>query len=907
MKIFSPKMSNSVIIILNYRFFMKKNSINWHSFGISVVYKRLHSNDQGLSGAEVKTRLNSLGKNVLPQGKKLTRLIIFFSQFKSALIYILLIAGIVSIFLGENIDAYIIFSAVIINVIIGFIQEGKAQKALNKLQAVIVSNALVLRNGGKKYISAAELVPGDVIFLKAGDRVPADARLIEAHDLEVEEAALTGESAPVIKNIDRQARGLALADRKNMVYMGTLVSHGLGKAIITSTGINTEIGTIAQMLRETEDEQTPLQKKLDKFSTKLGLAILIICLIIFAIGVATGKEMVLMFNVAVAIAVSAIPEGLAVAVTVILAIGMQRVLKKKALVKKLVAAETLGSTTVICTDKTGTLTVGEMRVVHVVTANQDFDFSSGHKHNLDTSLSVVSALKIGTICNDAEFDREGKVIGSATERALLLAGSQIGLSRHNLEKQLPRLSEVPFDSANKFMATAHKLTKTKQVVYCKGAPEYILDAATKIERAGVVTKMTPKLKKELKTKLSNLAKQKLRVVAVAYKNVKMSDELAVDNVLNDLTIVGFLAMKDPLRPDTKETLHLISKAGVKTVIITGDNKETAKAIALDLGFKIDKDSIIEGKDLLKISDAELQKLVKKIIIYARVSPHDKLRIVKALQSHGEVVAMTGDGINDAPALKQADIGVALGSGTDIAKETADLVLLGNNYSAIASAIEQGRVIYDNIKKVILYLLSDSFSEVILIVGSLILGWPLPLLPAQILWINLVTDGFPNMALTVEPGEKEVMNEPPQERKKPILDTERNILVATISIVTAVASLLIFHLYYTNTGDLTLARSIVFATLGVDSLLYVFSCRSLRHSIFHKGLFKNKFLLLAVAGGFIIQIAALYVPFFQKVLRTTALNMGEWAVVLFTSFIVIFVIEIIKWIFIVRHKRALMPN
>lgn len=883
------------------------NDITWHSFGLNVVYKRLHSSVEGLSTAEAKKRSKVIGSNSLPKDKRLTRITIFFNQFKSSLIYILLVAGIVSLFLGENIDAYIILVAVFLNVIIGFIQEGKAQKALKKLQSIIVINTLVLRDGGKKIISATELVPGDIIFLKAGDRIPADARLIEAYDLEIEEAALTGESAPVNKTIDRMFKGLALADRKNMVYMSTLVSRGIGKAVITATGVNTEIGKIAKLLKDTEDESTPLQKKLDKFSRKLGLIILFICLAIFGIGVFYGNDLVLMFNTAVAIAVAAIPEGLAVAVTVILAIGMQRVLKKKALVRKLVAAETLGSTTIICTDKTGTLTEGEMRVVHIVTANEEYDFINSKKKNLDSSLSIFSTLKIAIMCNDAEFDREGKAIGSATEKALLLAGSQISLQRQNLEKSLPRIAEIPFDSANKFMATAHKLSKTKQIVYFKGAPEYILESSTKVEKSGLVIKLTPKLKKELKAKLSKLAKKKLRVVAVAYREEKLGLELNLDTALENLTMVGFIAMKDPLRADTKKTLHLIGKAGVKTIIITGDNKETAKSIAEDLGLRIGRDAIIEGKDMLAMSDIELAKVVKKIIIYARVSPHDKLRIVKALQSHGEVVAMTGDGINDAPALKQADIGVALGSGTDIAKETADLVLMNNNYSAIAAAIEQGRVIYDNIKKVILYLLSDSFSEVLLIMGSLILGWPLPLLPAQILWINLVTDGFPNMALTVEPEEPEIMQEPPQERQKPILDMERNVLIGAISTVTAISSLIIFHLYYSHTGDISLARSLVFATLGVDSLLYVFSCRSLRHFIVHKGFFANKFLILAVVGGFVIQLLALYIPFFQKILRTTALNWTEWGVVLGASLIVIFLIELIKYIFIVRHKRALISN
>lgn len=881
---------------------MPKQNLTWHSFSLTEVFRRLNSGETGLSTSEAEKRLKRLGANVLPRGKRLTGLVILLRQFKSALIYILLGAGVISLFLGEGVDAGIIFAAVIINVIIGYIQEGKAQRALEKLQLVIVTQALVWRDGGKKIIPAADLVPGDIIFLQPGDRVPADGRLLEVHDLEIEEAALTGESAPVDKNINKLSRGLALADRKNMIYMSTLVSHGLGKAVVTATGLNSEIGAIAKLLKETEDEATPLQKKLDKFSRKLGLIILFICLAIFGIGVLYNQDVTLMFNMAVAIAVAAIPEGLAVAVTVILAIGMQRILKHNALVKKLIAAETLGSTTVICTDKTGTLTEGEMRVVRVVTVGQEFNFIKNYRQNLATSLEIVSALRIATICNDAEFDRQGKPIGSATERALLLAGSQIGLNRQNLEQKIPRIGEIPFDSANKFMATIHRLTKSKNLIYIKGAPEYLISAADRVERGGSVVILTDKIKKDLNAKLVHLTRQKLRVIAVGYKEVSKNSEIKETNVLEKIVLVGFLAMKDPLRPDTKRTLHLIAKAGVRTVIITGDNRETAKAIAEDLGLKMGKDSIIEGKDLLKISDAELEKIVKKIVIYARVSPHDKLRIVKAWQSHGDVVAMTGDGINDAPALKQADIGIALGYGTDIAKETADLILINNNYSAIAAAVEQGRVIYDNIKKVILYLLSDSFSEVLLIMGSLILGWPLPLLPAQILWINLVTDGFPNMALTVDPEEPEIMDEPPQERQKPILDAERKILIGTISLVTALASLLIFNFYYRSTGDLTLARSVVFATLGVDSLLYVFSCRSLRHSIIHKGFFANKFLLLAVVGGFIIQVAALYIPFLQRVLRTTALNIVDWSVVLLTSLLVIIIIEIIKWIFIVRKKR-----
>ncbi|PJC00913.1 MAG: hypothetical protein CO073_05045, partial [Candidatus Komeilibacteria bacterium CG_4_9_14_0_8_um_filter_36_9] len=825
----------------------------WHDKTIAETLQRLNTSVYGLDVSEVKRRRKLAGQNELPRAKKLTHLAIFFSQFKNTLVYILLIAAFISFFLGEHIDAYVILFAIFINVIVGYVQENKAQQALAELQSVVVPKALVIRQGSKRLIVANNLVPGDIIVLQAGSLIPADARLLEAHDLEMEEAALTGESAPVAKQIKKLLPGKALADRTNMVYMGTLVSHGVGLAVVTGIGIHTEIGQIAQMLSDTKDEPTPLQLKLKKFSRKLGFIILGICGVIFVIGIWQELDIIFMFNTAVAIAVAAIPEGLVVAVTVILAIGMQRVLKHKALVKKLIAAETLGSTTVICTDKTGTLTLGEMRVVKVVAFDKVWDVVSDFKKNFTALHDIMNTLKIATICNDAEFDQLGQPLGSATEKALLLIGSQMGLSRQRLETKTPRLVEIPFDSVYKFMATINKLNSKRKIVYVKGAPEYLLSQAVAYEKNGIHKKLDKAARQKIKQSISNLTKQQLRVIAVGYREVSMQTAIDVDNALDKLVWVGLLAMKDPLRHDSSATIAAVAQAGVRTVMITGDNRETAKSIGAELGLSTSDDAILEGAQLLELNDKQLAKIVKNISIYARVTPRDKLRIVKAWQSHGDVVAMTGDGINDAPALKQADIGVAVGSGTDVTKATADLVLLNNNYSALVAAVEQGRVIYDNIKKVVVYLLSDSFSEVLLIMGSLILGWPLPLLPAQILWINLVTDGFPHMALTLEDEEKEIMSEPPQEREKPILDTERNILIFTISTVTAIASLFIFQFYYKVYHDIDLARTVVFASLGIDSLLYVFSCRSLRHSIFNKQLFSNKYLLGAVGLGLLVQL------------------------------------------------------
>jgi len=888
----------------------KTTEILWHYLPIEQVLKQVNSTEDGLDKEEIKIRQEQNGLNELPKKKRLSKLNILFYQFKSVLIYILVIAGFISIAMGERVDSYVIFVAVIINVIVGYIQESKAQNELEKLRQIVVPKAKVFREGIEEEIEAKFLVLGDILVLEPGDKVSADARIITCNELEINESALTGESAPINKEINELEKGIVLAERKNMVYQGTQIIRGRGRAVVIATALKTQLGRIAKLLKEIKEEATPLQKKLNIFSRQLGLIILFLGFVLLALGLISGVDFVIMFNVAVALVVAAIPEGLAVAVTVILAIGMRNILKKQGLVRKLVAAETLGSTTVICTDKTGTITEGEMRVTRIVTDSYNIDVGLNPMQIANTGIKEGwMLLKIGMLCNDAVIQNEDQelkswqIFGSSTEKALLLAGAQVGIKKMELEKENPRLDEIIFESARKYMFTLHKFDSNYNMVLVKGAPEILLKASSQVLIGERPTKIYSDKRKELEAKFTFLSKEGLRTLAFGYKlvsgNIKKLDE---NEVLKNLVIVGFAGIKDPLRAEVKETLAAAQRAGVKSVIITGDNKITAKAIAKELGIECNDETVMDGEQLLKLNDEQLAEKIQDIKIYARVMPQDKLRIVEAWQKKGAVVAMTGDGINDAPALKKADIGVALGSGTEVAKETADLVLLNNAYSTLVAAIGEGRIIYDNIKKVILYLLSDSFSEIIIIFGSLMLGWPLPLLPAQILWINLVTDGFPNMALTLEPGEKEIMNESPQERNKPILDTERKLLIGIISGITAVANLGIFYFFWKIFDDIALARSVVFVSLGIDSLFYVFSCRSLRHSIFHSHFFSNKYLLLAVGLGALLQISAVYLPIFQNVLQTVPLKLYEWSVVLAISLTVIIIIEIIKWIFIRKNYK-----
>ncbi|MFH1236386.1 MAG: HAD-IC family P-type ATPase [Parcubacteria group bacterium] len=892
-----------------------------HTLSIDQAFRHLQSSHAGLSADEAAKRLVRYGRNELPHERPFSYAIIFLSQFKSILIIILLCAMAISFVLRDNVDGYVILAAVGLNVIIGFVQEIRAERSLEKLRRIVTFKASVRRAGQETQVDAGEVVPGDIVILRAGYRAPADVRLIKVYDFKTDESTLTGESAPVEKIIESLPSAVVTAERKNCAFFGTTVVRGTAEGIVVATGIHTELGKIAELLKSTEEDPTPLQHKLVVFSRQLGGAILGISLLLFVVGLLLGYDPEQMFVTAVALSVAAVPEGLVVAVTVVLAIGMRRILTQGSLVRKLVAAETLGSTTVICTDKTGTLTEGVMRVVKVVTHDRHTDPRIAHQHadppHPDASPSYFLALEIGLLASDAYIENPDarfehrRIIGSPTEQALVYAASQAGLNQQELTKQYGRLEELPFDSEHKYMATLHEDSQKHRILFIKGAPEILLGKSAYIETSGKEVVLSPERRAKLSDEYRQLSKEGLRLLAVGYKKVgkNFSDLRHHLDLLNEMVIVGFMAMKDPLRLEAKATIEQAMDAGIKPVMITGDHRLTAAAIASELGLPDQEANIIEGARFEKLTHEELPQRVHDISVYARVNPRDKLRIVDAFQERGEVVAMTGDGVNDAPALKSADIGIALGSGTDVAKETADIVLLDNNFKTIVHAVEQGRIIYDNIRKIILYLLSDSFTEILLIGASLLIGlivpggFVLPLLASQILWINLITDGFPYIALTMEPAESDVMKERPVPKKEPIVSKRMWMFIGLISLVTAVVNLAVFVIMLTHTGDVERVRTLIFTSVAMDSLLYVFSIRSLHLPLWRTRIFLNWYLVVAVVVACLLQLAAIYLPVLQNVFETVSLRASDWLIVFVLCVIALIASEGGKYILFRDSRRA----
>lgn len=888
--------------------------ILWHSLSVRETLRRLKtSSAKGLNLQEAEERKKKYGHNALPEEKRLTAVKIFFSQFKNPLIYILLIAAIITFTLREFIDMFVILLAVALNTIIGFIQENKANKAITYLRKLVKHRARVIRGETEHEVGAEDLVPGDIVLLQAGDRVPADARIIQAKDFQTDEAPLTGEATPVNKIIQALEKGVVMADRKNMIFMGTTVTRGKALAVVTETGKHTFLGETASLIKETSEDKTPLQLRLTQLGKWIAAAVAFISLVILVLGILADKSFVEMFIMAVAIAVSATPEGLVVAVTVILAIGMQRILKKGSLVRNLVAAETLGSTTVICTDKTGTLTEGRMQVTEIYTGRDLLERKDKKYQELDwqsikESSGHLFALTIGLACNNAAIENPEEdlsrwsILGDPTERALLLAAYHAGLNKEKIDKRTPRLDEIPFDSDKKYMATLNKGEK-HHWIYMKGAPEKLLERSRFLQIDGKKKKISPKVSKELQNAYEKLTSRGLRLLAVGYREVSPETNKLAAEDLENIVLVGFIGLKDPLRKEVPATLALTQRAGIKTLMVTGDHRLTAKAIAEEAGLKIKEKNIIEGAELEEMDDDELNKRIEDIKIFSRVTPRHKIRIVDILQARGEVVAMTGDGVNDAPAIKSADIGVALGSGSDVTKETADIVLLDNNFKTIVEAVKQGRTIFDNIKKVIVYLMSDSFSEIILIGGSLLLGLPLPLLPAQILWVNIVNDSLPVFALSFEKSEKEVMEDRPRPKEAPIMDIEMKVLIFIIGVIT---SFIIFalYVYFLQTGSYTIKHlnTFVYAAITIDSLFFIYACRSFRHNIWHYNPFTNHFLNISVLLGFVSLLISIYWEPIQILLRTVPLNFYDWTFLIILGMINLFFIEITKWFFIVKKHR-----
>ncbi len=874
----------------------------WHNLKIKEIEKTLRTSiSKGLDKNEVLLRQREFGRNELPEEKPVSRLTIFLEQFKSPLTYILVIAGVVVLFLNEFTDAVVIFSAVFLNTIIGYFQEYKASQALSKLKEIVTHQAEVLRDCNLKIIDMEDLVSGDIVILNSGDIVPADSRIIEANNLKVNEMALTGEWISAEKKPDVMDKETSLADRDNMVYMGTVVENGKAKVIVVETGTQTEIGKVALMIKETKEEKTPYQKKLVSFSKTIGIVIAVICVVIFAEGMIKGEEFAEMFLTAVAVAVAAIPEGLPVAMTVILALGMRRILSKGGLVRRLASAETLGSTSIICTDKTATLTEGKMQVDKIVSVAQILEQKRIRK-------PILLPLKIATFTSEAFIenpkDEQDKWIlrGRPTDKALLRAGLENGIKAYGPKFSKSKIAEIPFNPVNKFVGVIMQFKSGKQL-YVSGAPEKIIERCKFVELKGKKIRLTEKRLKLINEKLTKLTSAGLRIVASSYKGIGRIDSILEnpEKTLYDLVFTGFITLKDPLRKEVKEAIKICRQAGIRPIIVTGDHKLTAKAVAMELNFDTKEENILEGKELDKLTDKQFDKILKKIHVYARVEPKHKTRIVEAWQERGEVVAMTGDGINDAPALKKADIGVALGSGTEVAKETSDLVLLNDSFSVIVKAVQEGRLILDNIRKVITYLLSDSFTEVILISASLLIGLPLPITAVQILWVNLIEDGLPDIALAFEPEEGDLMKLKPVGHKVHLLTREMKTIIFIIGIISDLILLGLFLFLFQNNRDISYIRTMIFAALSIDSLFYVFSCKSLRKNLWQFNPFSNKFLNIAVILGVIALVSAVYLPLFQNFLKTVPLNLWDWSIIVALGIIEIILIEITKYYFIVRHQ------
>ncbi|MBU0646427.1 HAD-IC family P-type ATPase [Patescibacteria group bacterium] len=876
----------------------------WHALSAKQALHNSDSSTAGLKPAQVAARQKKYGANVLPHKKPVAGGLILLRQFGSPLIIILLAAVLISLALGESVDAAVIFAAVLVNTVIGFVQEYKANRALEKLRSYLQPFVSVRRDGREKRILAEKLVPGDLVLLRTGDKVVADLRLLEAVDLEISEAALTGESLPVSKQTEKISADTVLAERANLAYAGTHIVAGTGLGVVLAIGSDTELGQIAELVQSAEDAPTPLQAELKRLAKWLSAAVVLIVLVILALGLSRGFDLLEMFETSVALAVAAVPEGLIVTITIILAIGAQKIFKRKALVRRIVASETLGSVSVICSDKTGTITEGEMRVGEIVPLSGPI--AAGEVSHVQIAPETMMLLEASILCNDATVTGGKKlekveVVGSPTEKALMEAGLQAGIEYRALLKRHARLDAVPFDSSRKYMATLNQWPAGPYLLV-KGAPEYVIDFSDSYLQADQAKSLSKDKRRELKQLAVSMANRGLRVLGVAYRPEPQGRKKIADQAPNDLVFLGFMGLSDPLRPEAREQIRRTQEAGVRTIIITGDHPSTALAIAKEAGLAANRQTMAMGAQVDRWSDRELKAKVKTLNLFARAEPKHKIRIIKAWQAHGQVVAMTGDGVNDAPALKAADIGVALGSGTEVAKEASDLVLLDNNLGTITAAIEEGRVMFDNIRKTAVYLMTDSFTEIVLIGGALLLGLPLPLLATQILWINLIADSLPAIALAMEPGEPDIMRIKPRPRREPVLNQEMLTYIFGVGLITDLVLFALYAWYLAQTGDPIEVRSVMFAAVGIDSLLYVFAFKSFRRSIFRTNPFSNLWLLGAVGVGFGLMLFALLHPFMQLVFEIVPLSLSDWLVLLMIGVVKLMVIEGTKEWFI--HRRGL---
>ncbi|MFA6888733.1 MAG: cation-translocating P-type ATPase [Candidatus Woesearchaeota archaeon] len=865
----------------------------YYNKSVSEVLTFLKTSETGLTTEEVGSRLNQYGHNLLKEKKKINPVIIFLSQFNSIVVYILIGAISISLFLKEYVDAYVILAILIFNAIFGFIQEYRAEKSIEALKKMTSLHATVLRNNQVHKINAEDIVPGDILLLEEGDKIPADCRIIESIHFKTQEAALTGESTSIEKIIESLSGIHSLADQKNIIFAGTIATSGRAKAVVTATGMNMEIGKIATLMNEAEEHDTPLQKNLNSVGRIMGVSVIVICIIVFALSALKGLPLLPAFLASVALAVAAIPEGLPAVITITLAIGVKKMVKGHVLVRKLPSVETLGCTTVICTDKTGTLTKNEMTVRQMYVNNKIIevtgvgyaptgDFFIGGKKINPSSAELL--LKIGLLNNNAHIE-DNQIIGDPTEACLLVTAAKAQLDKEKLNINEKRIEEIIFSSERKRMSTIHTVG-AKHVMYTKGAPDILLHLCKKININGKVRALTAVDKKAIVTATNKFSSTALRVLGFAYKEFTHKKITYTEDDETDLVFVGLQAMIDPPRDEVKDALRKCKEAGIRVIMITGDHESTARAIGQELGIG---STVMTGKELATVN---LSDVIDTINIFARVNPEHKLKIVEALQKKGHVVAMTGDGVNDAPALKKADIGIAMGiTGTNVSKEACHMILTDDNFASIVNAVEEGRGIYGNIKKYFGFLLSGNISEVLIVFLAILLSFPLPLVAAQILLINLVTDGFPALALSVDPYEPSLMKQKPRKKEEKLFKGLAP-YIFWYPLTMTIAAVLMFAFVYPTEG-LQKAQTMVFCIIAIFELFQALSCRSTIHSAFSVGLFKNKWLIGAVALSASIVLAVVYVPALQQLFDTVSLSALEFATIVLISMSGYVIIEITK--------------
>ncbi|WP_349407017.1 calcium-transporting P-type ATPase, PMR1-type [Clostridium perfringens] len=863
----------------------------WYKKSKNEILQELDVDEKnGLSSTEALRRLEKYGKNKLETKKKKTLFKQFLSQLKDVMIYILIIAAIISAFLGEISDALIILLVIIINAVIGVIQESKAEKALDALKELSTPKALVKRDGSLKEILSEDIVPGDIVIIDAGRYIPGDLRLIDTANLKIEESAFTGESVPSEKDASfLPDKEIPIGDQNNMAFMSTLATYGRGVGVVVGTGMNTEIGKIAKMIEQEENDETPLQKKLSELGKILGFLAVGICILIFIISFFQGRDLLEMFLTSISLAVAAIPEGLPAIVAIVLALGVQRMVKKNAIIRKLPAVETLGSVSIICSDKTGTLTQNKMTVTTVYT-NDSYIKESEFNLNDNESKLLVDCM---VLCNDATYSEKSQT-GDPTEIALLESPFKLNILKEKLEKEFKRIDEIPFDSDRKLMTTVNLVDDKKARVFTKGALDSILSICNKISVNGKLVDFSKEYKAKVLENSNIMSDKALRVLAFAYKDIS-KENIVLDSLEKDLVFIGMVGMIDPPRLEVKDSIKLCKSAGITPVMITGDYKNTAFAIANELGIAEDISQAITGHEIDKFKEEEFNEKIINYRVFARVSPEHKVKIVKAFKSHGNIVSMTGDGVNDAPSLKAADIGVAMGiTGTDVSKGASDMILTDDNFSTIVSAVEEGRKIYLNIKKSIVFLLSCNLGEILTLFTAILLNWNSPLQPIHILWVNLITDSFPALALGVDKTKEDVMNNPPRNPKESIFVKSDKIQLIINGVLIGGITLFAFKLGERLYADsLIHAQTMAFVVLSVSQLFLSLSLRSNTKSAFSLGLFSNKYLVYSILLGIFLQVIIISISFIANIFKVTPLLLYDWIVVILVSLIPFAINEILK--------------